>query len=387
MGVYQSGQPIEIFDTFSLDGVETNPTQIVYSILAPDGVLTTFTWPGDPEIANPAAGEFILSLSPPSLPGTYQYDVDATGTVTASRSGNFTVLADVTEPTGDPGWAVAGPCQPWADSQDVWSCCGQPMTTVGEGTMATECAVDMTQYAVEASQFLYELSGRRFSGVCEKTVRPCSEQICGFQVLSRGHIVGGTSWLGSSWSTNDCGCNPLDRVLLSGYPVREITEVKIDGVVVPEANNWRLDERSWLTRIADAEGNVQFWPGCQRLDLADTEEGTFSVTYRYGADVPLLGVHAAAQLGCQFYAACVGSTADCVLPTGVTRLTRQGVTMDKMATIAWFYGSNETGSGRGWQTGLSVVDAFLNAYAPYGARRRPSTWSPDGHKYARPVGA
>ena len=368
-----------------MDGVETDPTTVTYTILGPDGVITVYT-NGDPEVSNPAVGNWLLSLAPPALPGVYQYDVDATGAVVASRAASFTVLSNVATGVDLDAleWAVVGPCTPWADSQDVWDCCGQPMTTVGEGSLAVECPVDMTQFAMEASQLLYELSGRLFAGACEKTVRPCGNRPCGFQVLSRGHIVE-PWWSGSYWSwngTRGCGCQPLDRILLSGYPVREIIEVKIDGVVLAPSSDdpeYRLDERRYLTRTCDVEGNAQFWPSCQDLSCEDTQPGTFSVTYRYGQDPPILGVAAAAELGCELWKACSGGT--CVLPKGTTRVQRQGIVIEKLAFANWGF------ADRVWRTGLSLVDAFLSGYNPNRLQRRPTIYSPDRLRYARSVGS
>lgn len=369
---------IKITDTFRLTGVPTDPTTVTYTIVDPEGTATTYIWPGAAEITHAGVGEFFLSLDPPALPGLYSYDVDGTGTVTASRKGSFNVLPNAV--TQDLSWAVPGPCTAWVASQDIWNCCGQPMTTVdGE-----ECPVDFTAEAQAASQVLFELSGRLFSGTCEKTVRPCSPSWCGFQVLSRGHIVNqGFSWSGSGWwwdSLQGCGCSPLDRIKLSGYPVREITEVKIDGVVVDPAT-YRLDDWRWLTRVRDpAEPDVAlFWPSCQQMDLPDTEAGTFSVTYRYGEDPPLIGVHAAAELGCELYKAC-NNAMDCALPSGTTRVIRQGVVVERLAFSVW-------GLRNGvWSTGLTRVDTFLGAYNPNHLTRRPLVWAPGQPRYARTVG-
>lgn len=371
---YQQGVPIEIHDTFYVDGVETNPSAVNYSILEPDGDITTYTWPGDPEIANPGIGEFVLSLSPPSLPGLYQYDVDATGTVVASRTGSFYVIPNSSS-VNDVDWAVPGPCTPWVSSQSVWNCCGQPTTTI-DGVV---CNVDFSSEAMEASQVLFELSGRRFAGACERTVRPCAlNDWCGFQVLSRGHIVG---WGGASWNGRSCGCRPLSRVKLSGYPVREITEVLIDGAVV-DPDTYRLDERRYLTRVRDPADpdTVLLWPSCQALDLPDTEDGTFSVTYRYGMDPPLIGMDAAAELACELYKACNSGAGECNLPSSVTRIVRAGITIDRDGLSAW-------GLQNGiWRTGLTRVDTFLNAANPTRISRRPSVYSPDVPGFARPVG-
>lgn len=379
MASYQLGTPILINDTFYLSGAATDPTAVVYNIAGPDGTETTYTWPGAPEITHSGAGVFSLSVGAPTLPGLYTYDVDATGTVVASRAGSFVVLDDAATGTDVP-WATQGPCTPWVSSQDVWNCCGQPTMTID----GVACNVDFAMYAQSASQLLYELSGRQFAGACEKTVRPCSPLMCGFQVLSRGHIVAPeTSWYGSYWGWGGgrhCGCQPLDRILLSGYPIREITEVLINGDVVDPAT-YRLDERRYLTRVRDtAEPDVAlFWPSCQVLDLPDTEDGTFSVTYRWGMDPPLVGIDAAAELACELYKAC-NNGADCNLPSGVTRISRQGIVIERLSFSAWGLQSGI------WRTGLTRVDAFLGAYNSSRITRRPSTWSPDGLSYARPVG-
>lgn len=388
MANYQLGTPILINDTFYVSGVATDPSQIVYTLLAPDGSITTYTWPGAIEITHAGVGEFSLSLGALAIAGLYHYDVDATGTVVASRQGAFNVLADAQQE--DVPWAVVGPCSTWASSQDVWECCGQP-TEVIDGI---ECNVDFTSWAVMASQILFELSGRLYSGQCAKTVRPCRQDCgCGIQILSRGHIIGpwdwggGWNWMGNSWGCdgNPCGCSPLSQVLLSGYPVREITEVKIDGDVV-DPDTYRLDGFRWLVRVRDPADPATplSWPSCQQLDLPDTEDGTFSVTYSYGQDPPIAGTRAAAALACQLYLACSQGAAECEIPSNAVRVTRQGVTIDRDAVMNFFFHKQDNGGG--WKTGITSVDTFLNSLNPAGIQQRPRTWSPDGTKYARKVG-
>lgn len=332
-------------------------------------------------------GVYTAELTAPWSTGQY--------TIVWSKDGTFNPIGVATEdllvetesalappPIGPAlgGGLAGGPCNAWTTSDDVALCCN---VEIGSDTDIFDNAV------VQASQLLFELSGRRFNGACEKTVRPCSGGGgCGFQVLSRGHLVfpdGDWGWSGTHWrwpSLDHCGCSPLSRILLSGYPVREITEVKIDGDVVDPAT-YRLDESRYLVRVRDpADPDTALgWPSCQSLDLEDTEVGTFSVTYEYGAGPPALGAAAAAQLACEFYKLCVGS-GDCVLPAGTTRATRQGLTIERTAVVAWAWKS-----GIGWQTSLSLVDAFLSAYAGTGARRRAVIWSPDAVHYARPVGS
>jgi hypothetical protein len=167
--------------------------------------------------------------------------------------------------------------------------------------------------------------------------------------------------------------------LLSGYPVREVTEVLIDGVAV-DPTTYRLDERRYLTRVRDPldPDTVLLWPNCQMLDVDETMDGSWSVTYRYGQDAPLLGSAAAAQLGCELYRSCSGGV--CALPVGTTRVARQGIVVEKMAFTNFGFVEDV------WRTGLPLVDAFLNSYNPQRLRRRPAVFSPESPRYARSVG-
>jgi hypothetical protein len=167
-------------------------------------------------------------------------------------------------------------------------------------------------------------------------------------------------------------CSP-SRVKLAGYPVRAITQVLINGDVVSPAE-YTIWNKRFLTRLDD-----QRWPVAQDLTLADTEDSTFAITYTYGRDVPELGVMAAAQLGCELYKAC-GSTDTCALPNGTTRVTRQGIVIEKLAFTSWAY---RDGS---WRTGLPLVDAFLSDTNRAGLLRRPTFWSPGKHQYAQTFG-
>jgi hypothetical protein len=269
-----------------------------------------------------------------------------------------------------------GPCTDWLTGDDVAACCS---AETSDGTIFDA--------ALEAAQdLLFELSGRQFAGECSEIVRPCRTRCgCGWQVLSRGHIVG---WQGDRWycDSSPCGCRPLSRVRLAGY-VRSITEVKIDGAVVAP-DTYRLDDHRWLTRVRDPADTdtVLLWPACQSLDLADTEPGTFSVSYKFGLDPPELGVQAAAQLACEVYKACAGD--NCALPSGTVRVIRQGVTIEKSAFLQWaFQAVGSRAVPKGWHTGLPLVDAFLNGFNPSGLMRPPTIWAPSStHRFPLRLG-
>lgn len=243
----------------------------------------------------------------------------------------------------------SAPCDAWITAADVAAVCAGLDATGQEF---------FDEAAEKASDVLFLLSGRVFPGLCEATVRPCGG---GCDCLpAPGWSRGGRCW--------------VSRILLAGYPLREVSEVKIDGTVLDPAE-YRLDQRRYLTRLPDVDDTLQrrrAWPRCQRLDLEDTEDGTFSVTYSYGQDPPILGRQAAAQLACQL--AIVDAGGECSLPAGTTKVTRQGITVDVSALLA------------GAQTGLVFVDLFLRTYNPQGLARVPSVWSPDVDPYPQRVG-
>lgn len=265
---------------------------------------------------------------------------------------------DSSQPT-NPVQNIAGSgstfgCGVWVTAEDVAATCD-----------AIEGTGDPSVYenaAEAASEVLFALSGRQFSGECGPvTVRPCAGP-CGCWPPGRVDV---------GWAQRQCGW--LSQVKLSGYPIRAIHEVKIDGEVL-DATEYRLDARRFLTRLADADGRAQRWPACQRMDLADTEEHTFSVSYTYGQDPPTLGIEAAQQLACQIAAAGPDGTGECALPDGTVSITRQGVTIDIDRFV-------EEGI-----SALPLVGLFLQTYNPARLTKRSTVWTPDMAPYARRVG-
>jgi hypothetical protein len=261
---------------------------------------------------------------------------------------------------------------------------------MGDAAANEASGASLSEVAVEASMLLFEASGRQFPGLCERTVRPCRDRcscwnrsIPGDVALPSFGYYGGLGWgFGHTAAGAWCGCQPLSRVKLAGYPARAITEVRIDGVALDELDtdgnpNWRLDGWRWLTRMSDpAQPSLaRRWPGCQNLALDDDQPGTFSITYQYGNSPPPLGVAAASELAGELYNACNGG--DCRLPASVTRVVREGVTIDRVNALAALL--------REGASGIPLVDAFIAAY-PVKGTRRPAVWSPDTAQFARKAG-
>jgi hypothetical protein len=256
-----------------------------------------------------------------------------------------------------------GVCQSWTDPDAILGCCNAQLPT----------DVDLDQAGLLASDLLYEISGHRFPGLCDTTVRGCgSEGGCFDNWVPTGHVPYqwylGPWGFGAPWawhSGRDCSCRGLSKVRLAGYPVREIQEVSIDGVVLDPAE-YELRTDRYLIRMADANGNPQRWPSCQRMDI-DEGIGTFFIHYRYGLAPPLAGERAAAQLACQIAKACLNE--ECEIPQGTVRIARQGLTIDATQLGLWLIGT--------MRTGMPLVDAFISIYGGQRQQRRTALSVPE----------
>lgn len=265
----------------------------------------------------------------------------------------------------------SGPCEAWVPAD-----CAEWPTNL-------EPVKEMALMA--ATEILWTRTRRRF-GTCTISLRPCRRE-CGGE-LALAWLYGswiptyGGSWgmgwpypalVGGRWYNlgcgcgDDCSCVRLSQIQLP-YPVADIIEVKIDGAVLV-AGAYRVDDWKWLVRTDGGE-----WPLCQDLNLADTEEDTWSVTVAIGEAVPQLGMFAVDQLARQIALGCIGSTG-CALPTGTLKsLSRQGVSQEFLLGT-WLAGFS----------GLSAVDAFLETYNPQRASVA-SIYSIDGPRRGRIVG-
>ena len=371
-GTYPTGTAVSITQTFTVLGVDTDPTTVEFTVQDPQGNDFSFVFGVDAEVTNPAVGVYVLELTAPGYPGVYHYDCVGTGAVDATGNGIFTVLPSTVSPVGPLPYPLLGPCAPWIDCDDITDSC-----TVDAADLPL-----LDGIAAMASQIMFEISGRQFTGNCEKTVRPC---LLACSCWDNGW--GG--WQGSPWAWGwqggwgwfdgfgncHCSCDSLSRVKLSGYPVTQILEVKIDGVVIANTE-YRLDEWTFLTRMRDsADPNTALhWPSCQILDLDDTEPGTWSVTYLAGMEPPLAGKAAATALACNLL-----PHGECSLPSGAVRIVRQGIQIDKLQPL-----SSMLLQG---MTGIPAIDAFMASVNSSRLRRRPSVHSPNRRgRYARPVG-
>jgi hypothetical protein len=207
--------------------------------------------------------------------------------------------------------------------------------------VAAESAIEI------ASAVLYEVTGRRWSGLGSVVVRPVAED------TSTKFLVPGWNESWGSYDSSLGSCIPTDTLDLGFFPVVEISRVRVNGAVVP-ASNYQLQQRRFLVRV---DGGT--WPCDQDISLPPTAPDTFAVDIVHGIEPPEAGKHA-----CSVYAAELAKSfcnLDCALPQRTQYMTRQGVStilMDPLNVIE-----------RG-MIGLPTVDAWVRAVNPHQRRKR-----------------
>lgn len=228
------------------------------------------------------------------------------------------------------------------------------------------CCDDFDNYAPSvraraktlAAQTMRALTAGRVGG-CAIKVRPCSAAYCdGAGVYWEQGYLRPVNWSGT-WTNMACGCLNAcyhgGGIELQG-PVGRIDEVKVDGTVLAPTAYYLRGRHLYRT-----DGTA--WPTTQNMTVPDTQTGTFSITYLRAYPVDGLGAYAAGILACEFAKACSGGK--CRLPSGVTEISRAGVTM----TIA-------SGAFPDGLTGIREVDAYIMAWNPNRARQASEVWSP-----------
>jgi hypothetical protein len=251
-------------------------------------------------------------------------------------------------------------CTPWITETDLIAC-GCP-ENADPGVL--NLAIDT------ASELLYALTARQFPGTCTATVRPCSNPGSPYAFnWAVWHYPWVALRVDGMWlnlgpcgcnMAADCGCAPYPRVNFGRSDILGVTEVTIDGDVLP-ATDYRLDQSQYLVRTDGGK-----WPCCQNLGLDLGEEGTWGVELTYGQEPPTPVTHAAAVLAAEFVKACTGG--ECRLPARTQTVTKQGVTIGFLDPFDFL--------DRG-RTGLFEVDLVITSYNPNGLARRGRVLSPE----------
>jgi len=209
------------------------------------------------------------------------------------------------------------------------------------------------------------LSGQR-TGNCPVKIRPCLTapcDCCNGNWMSPAIIDG--QWVNCICGNTSCSCGQVCEIIFPGSVAR-IDKVDLGGVEVP-LTAFRIDNTNRLVRE-----DGMCWPACQDMGAPEGAPNTLTITYVPGIDPGPSGAWAAGVLACEFAKACSG--AKCRLPSSVTAIARQGVSMTMQASMF----ENQ-------QTGIREVDAYLLSVNPAHLLQPSLVWSPDlvtsGHRY------
>lgn len=212
----------------------------------------------------------------------------------------------------------------------------------------------------QATIILWGASGRRI-GTCPVTIRPCLRRCGGGFGLWVPYKDGGGEWrnFAACGCRTECSCTELSEIVLPG-PVASITEVLVDGVVVPP-EDYRLDNVGGQWRLVRLLGS---WPECSDMTADCGDVGAFCVTYEQGIEPDALAIAAVSEAACELVKACIPGCKTCKLPANVRSVVRRGVAIDlevvKAAVLA-----------------LPTVASFIATVNPNGLMSASSVWSPD----------
>jgi hypothetical protein len=287
----------------------------------------------------------------------------------------------------------SGACAPWISVPEVQAL--PKVKTRSEAIIekseleASQLEALCAESATAASDILYELSGRVFPGECGPvTVRPVSRPT---DIDTRSWAtLFPVGWVASQGFASAYGSyNPAVLARYGSlepptielpYAVTEIVQVKIDGETIP-ADEYELRDFKSLVRIRPSSSTVPVarygWPTSQIMDLADTEPGTFSVTYKYGVPPPAAGKIAARKLAEYLIMPQLGDANH--FPQRIRSISRQGVS----AMVTDVLDLLKQG-----MLGIYECDLFINSVNPNKNARQAAVWSPDlgrpGRRTERP---
>jgi hypothetical protein len=204
-------------------------------------------------------------------------------------------------------------------------------------TIPADTDADLLESAsVLAGTILRTLSGNRV-GTCSDTLRPLSE--CG---VCRGYC--------------SCGSGDRIRVLSSNGPVVSVTEVTVDGDIIPDTE-WRFYPSSQLLYRVPPD----VWPtrDTKWADCGDPDTMCVEVTVGSTPDAWALAVHA--ELTCELIKSCTGVL--CRLPSNASSVTGQGVSITLTPEDAKMF--------------IPSVAGWVAAINPAGATQPTKVYSPD----------
>jgi len=222
-----------------------------------------------------------------------------------------------------------------------------------------------TEFAYEAcktaSNLLWALSGRKYSGVTTVTERyVCAQRSYRLGASSRTYqpvLLDGDIYNIPTEEFDDFsdivsdGMSPNSRIKLRGRPVTKIHTIRTRTGEVIDPSSYYLVDHSTVQAASGVP-----WTPCN-----------IEITYSYGSYVPTAGKMAARTLAMEF-CKLWNNDDDCALPQRVTSISRQGVSYTLLDNQDFI---DEL------KTGIYAVDLFLKSVNPDKARAKARVFSPD----------
>ncbi len=222
-----------------------------------------------------------------------------------------------------------------------------------------------TEFSYEAcktaSNLLWALSGRKYSGITTVTERyVCAQRSYRLGASSRTYspvLLDGDIYNIPTEEFDDFsdivsdGMSPNSRIKLRGRPVTKIHTIRTRTGDVVDPSSYYLVDHSTVQAAAGVP-----WTPCN-----------IEITYSYGSYVPTAGKMAARTLAIEF-CKLWNNDDDCALPQRITSITRQGVSYTLLDNQDFI---DEL------KTGLYAVDLFLRSVNPDKARAKARVFSPD----------
>lgn len=202
-------------------------------------------------------------------------------------------------------------------------------------------------------------------GNCPVMVRPCATR-CAPTAGQWGVTGAFTPRLqDGAWYNDFCGscgprgcsCDAVSEIVLPGL-VADIGGVYEGGAKL-DPTAYRVDNGNRVVRV---DGGA--WPTCQPMGEPWDGPNALAIVYVPGVRPSAAGRWAAGVLAWEFAKACSG--AKCRLPSSVTSIARQGVSMEF-----------SEGFFAGGVTGIREVDAYVLSLNPKHLSQPSRVWSPD----------
>lgn len=216
------------------------------------------------------------------------------------------------------------------------------------------------QACKSASQLLWAMSGRKYSGINTTTERYiCTTRRYRYGASARNftaELLNGNVYnvpyqdFNNYVDVTSDGLTPQSRLRLRGRPVIKIHEIRNRAGELITPDNYYLVDHSTIQAVQGVP-----WAPCD-----------IEVTYTYGAQAPELGRQAAKYMAIQFIKLWSGD--DCELPARVTSVSRQGVSYTVLDSQEFI---------QELRTGVYTVDLFLKSVNPDGARSKARVFTPD----------